>query len=167
MKIALIGMPTSGKSTISKLLHEKLKIPVVDVDKLLEYRFKSSLQEFIDTYGEKKFLEEEDKILIEIEYPEDCIISTGGSVIYAQSAMNYLKTQGVTFYYLAASLDKLEERLSQQRNMRGIVMNGCTSWHDLLIDRDKLYRHYADYIIETDTKDLEEIANEIIQNKTQ
>lgn len=167
MKIALIGMPTSGKSTISKLLHEKLKKPVVDVDKLLEYRFKSSLQEFIDTYGEKKFLEEEDKILIEIEYPEDCIISTGGSVIYAQSAMNYLKTQGVTFYYLAASLDKLEERLSQQRNMRGIVMNGCTSWHDLLIDRDKLYRHYADYIIETDTKDLEEIANEIIQNKTQ
>lgn len=167
MKIALIGMPTSGKSTISKLLHEKLKKPVVDVDKLLEYRFKSSLQEFIDTYGEKKFLEEEDKILIEIEYPEDCIISTGGSVIYAKSAMNYLKTQGVTFYYLAASLDKLEERLSQQRNMRGIVMNGCTSWHDLLIDRDKLYRHYADYIIETDTKDLEEIANEIIQNKTQ
>lgn len=165
MKIALIGMPTSGKSTISKLLHEKLKMPVVDVDKLLEYRFKSSLQEFIDTYGEKKFLKEEDKILIEIEYPENCIISTGGSVIYAQTAMNYLKTQGVKFYYLAASLEILEERLSRQRNMRGIIMNGCTSWHDLLIDRDNLYRHYADYIIETDFKELEEIANEIIKNK--
>jgi len=165
MKIALIGMPTSGKSTISKILNEKLNIPVVDVDKLLEYRFKSSLQEFIDMYGEKKFLEEEDKILIEIEYPEDCIISTGGSVIYAEEAMNYLQSQGVKFYYLAASLDILENRLSQQRNMRGIVMNGCTSWHDLLIDRDKLYRRYADYIIETDSKDLEEITNEIIKNK--
>lgn len=161
MKIALIGMPTSGKSSIAKLLNEKLQIPVIDVDALLEKRFNSTLQEFIDTQGEKKFLEEENLELLEINYPESCIISTGGSVVYAKEAMEHLKSIGVKFIYLSASLDILEQRLSQQRNMRGIVMNGCNSWHELLIDRDILYRYYADYIIETDSKDMNQIAHEV------
>lgn len=164
MKIALIGMPTSGKSTISNILHEKLSIPVIDVDKLLEQRFSCSLQEYIDTHGEKKFLEEENAVLIETQYPDKCIISTGGSVIYAKEAMEYLKGQGVKFFYLSTPLEILEQRLSQQRNMRGIVMNGCTSWHELLIDRDMLYRFYADYIIETEEKDLHDIAKAIFKD---
>lgn len=161
MKIALIGMPTSGKSTISNLLHEKLQMSIIDIDSLLEKRFNTPLQEFIDLHGEQKFLEEENDLLLQIDYPEKCIISTGGSVVYAKEAMTHLKTIGVKFIYLHASLKILEERLSHQRKMRGIIMNGCTSWHELLMDRDMLYRYYADYIIETDTKDLHEIVKEI------
>lgn len=40
-------------------------------------------------------------------------------------------------------------------------MNGSQSWHELLMDRDMLYHFYADYIIETEKKDLHQIVKEI------
>lgn len=162
MKIALIGMPTSGKSTIANVLAEKLNYQIIDVDKHMQDKFQSSLQDFIDSYGEAKFIEEENTALLTLPYPDNCIISTGGSVIYAKQAMEYLKEQGVIFFYLSTPLNILENRLNTQRNMRGIIMNGAVSWHDLLIDRHRLYEHYAQYIILTENKDINSIAEEII-----
>lgn len=162
MRIALIGMPTSGKSTIANILHESLGIPILDIDFLLEKKINYSLQEFINKNGDKEFLEKENELLLEINYPEKCIISTGGSVIYAKEAMDYMKSIGVKFIYLHASLEVLEERLSSQRDMRGIVMNNCNSWKELLIDRDKLYHFYANDIVETNNKTPNQIVKEIL-----
>lgn len=166
MKIALIGMPTSGKSTIANVLAKKLNYEVLDVDKSMENNFHSSLQQFIDNYGESKFIEEENNILLTLNYPDNCIISTGGSVIYATQGMQYLKNHGVKFFYLSTPLPILEQRLSTQRNMRGIIMNGATTWAELLLNRDKLYQYYADNIIDTENKQIDSIVQQIITYTT-
>ena len=75
MKIALIGMPTCGKSTVAQKYHEDFNISLIDVDKLLEQRLKTSLQEYIEKNGESKFLIEENNLLINMDLPKDCIIS--------------------------------------------------------------------------------------------
>lgn len=157
MKIALIGMPTSGKSTISKLFD----CPVIDVDALLESQFGCSLQEYIERFGEAQFIEQEEQMLLSCDYPDNCVISTGGSVVYATAAMLALKQAGVVFVYLQVPLDALETRLEGQRNSRGIVMNGAKNWKELLDDRHRLYVEYADIVINTSGKTPEMIYKEI------
>ena len=162
MKIALIGMPTSGKSTISNKITKLTNYFQIDLDHMLEDRFGMTLQEFINQYGENEFINQENSLMLEISYPDNCIISTGGSVIYATSAMERLKADGVHFVYLETSISKLEERLKNQRDMRGIVMRGCKNWSELLTDRSLLYSKYADTVIKTDGLSLEDISQKII-----
>jgi len=160
-KIALIGMPTSGKSTISKMFSEHHSCLMIDVDAMMEERFGCSLQDYIIKFGESQFIEQENDILLSICYPDNCVISTGGSVVYATTAMLALKQTNVIFIYLEVPLVDLESRLAGQQNSRGIVMNGSKTWKDLLDDRHRLYVQYADIVIDTSGKTPEVILEEI------
>lgn len=164
MKLALIGMPTSGKSTISKLLVDQTNYSLIDLDALLEKQFHMTLQQFIDTEGEVEFLRQENSLMLDIKYPENCVISTGGSVVYATEAMEAMKQNGIYFVYLEVPISILKKRLAHQRDMRGIIMNGSTSWEELLEDRDHLYRKYADHIINTDGKSPQQVFQEILKD---
>ena len=161
MKIALIGMPTSGKSTISKLYSDQQSCPMIDVDAMLEEQFGCSLQDQIIKFGEAQFIKQENDLLLSMRYPDNCIISTGGSVVYATTAMLALKQYNVIFIYLEVPLEDLELRLVDQRNSRGIVMNGANTWKDLLDDRHRLYMQYADIVIDTYDKTPDVVLNEI------
>lgn len=162
MRIALIGMPTAGKSTISNLLSIKSGLEVIDLDLLLEEKFNQSLQDFINENGEKLFIKYENEVMMETKYPENCIISTGGSVIYAKEGMEHFKRLGIKIIYLNVPFEVLEERLSSQRDVRGIVMSGAKNWRELLTVRDKMYRYYSDEIIHCNGKSPDEITNELI-----
>lgn len=159
MRIALIGMPTSGKSTIANLLTKNSNYALIDLDALLEKKFQMTLQNFINLEGEVEFIKQENSLMKSIKYPKDSIISTGGSVVYATEAMEQLKSIGVHFVYLKVPINILETRLANQRDMRGIVMNGASTWNELLIDRDHLYCKYADTIITVEDQTAQDICN--------
>jgi len=162
MRIALIGMPTAGKSTISNLISVKCGLDVVDLDGLLEKRFNKSLQSYINEQGERKFIKEENEVMLNTEYPENCVISTGGSVIYAKEGMGHFKKLGIKIFYLSVPFEVLEKRLSSQRDVRGIVMNGAKNWRELLKVRDKMYHYYSDEIIFCEGKTEEKIVEKIM-----
>lgn len=162
MRIALIGMPTSGKSTISNLVVSIINYQQIDLDHMLEDQFGMTLQEYINSNGEDDFLEQENRLMMDISYPDNCIISTGGSVVYASEAMDFLKSIGVHFVYLKTPIKQLEKRLKTQRDVRGIVMRGSNSWAELLSDRDHLYSKYADTVINTDGLSLKDISQKIV-----
>ena len=54
--ITLIGMPSSGKSTIGKLLAERLKWSFIDLDNLIEKEERTSVNEILEQKGEKELL---------------------------------------------------------------------------------------------------------------
>ena len=162
MKIALIGMPATGKSTIASLFINK-ETPVIDTDALIVEKIKSTLQNFIDKFGEKSFLDLENSVLCELSIPNNCIISTGGSVIYSVDGMFKMKQDNVKFVYLRTSIDILESRLAGQESIRGVVMNGFSNWRELMIDRDSRYLNYANYIIDCDNKTPVDIFNGIVK----
>ncbi len=62
-KIALIGMMGSGKTTISKLLANKLNIEAVDLDYVFEKENKIKIKDFFKEYGEEAFRKKENEIL--------------------------------------------------------------------------------------------------------
>ena len=61
--IVLIGMPGAGKSTIGKLLSDKLNLAFVDTDRLIEHEIKQSIKNYLDVNGYLKLRSIEEKVL--------------------------------------------------------------------------------------------------------
>src|SRR5690349_15088221 len=88
--LVLIGMFGSGKSTVGRLLAQKLRYHFVDVDHLIEGKFRMPLQKVLDKLGMKGFMKMEDEVLQALRYWH-CVIAPGGSAIYYPKGMRQLK----------------------------------------------------------------------------
>ena len=152
--IALIGMPTSGKTTISLLLGEKLNKQVVDTDLLVEEKMGMSIKEYLDIYEEKDFRKIETEVINEVSKQNNMVISTGGGVIKNQDNINYLKANSV-IVFIDRPLDLLFAT-----NSRPLSSNK-QDLEKLYYERYDLYCKYADIIVKND-QDLEQVIDKII-----
>ena len=73
--IILIGMPSSGKSTIGKALAERLNADFIDTDSLLRESQKMDLKDIVINFGHKHFLRVQEEEILRINV-EKCIIAT-------------------------------------------------------------------------------------------
>jgi shikimate kinase len=95
--IILIGMPAVGKSTIGILLAKRLGRYFLDTDVFIQAVVGRTLQEIIDTEGLEKFCRLEAEHISCIDRT-NCVIATGGSVVYSDDAMTHLKETGQIVY---------------------------------------------------------------------
>ena len=147
MTITLIGMPAAGKSCMGRHLSKKLKMKVIDGDRLIEQVTGRKLQEIIDDDGLEGFKAIEEKILLTIN-EDDVIISPGGSAIYYDSVMRHFKSRGIVVY-LYVSPETIISRLGDF-SKRGVVLQPGQTINDLYLERAPLLEKYADITINCD-----------------
>lgn len=148
MIFTLIGMPGSGKSCMGRAIASKMKIKLIDSDKLIEKRMGKKLQDLIDELGVVRFREIEEETLLSIDPECDVILSTGGSAVYSSRAMEYLSTKG-KIIYLYCSYKTIEERLGDFAK-RGIVFKPGQDLYGLYLERVPLYERYSDITVNCD-----------------
>lgn len=153
--IALIGMPGAGKSVIGALLAEKLGFAFIDTDWLLESIYARRLQDVVDTLPRDDVLDAEAEMVMAIS-GSDCVISTGGSVIYRQAAIAHLQKLGMVVH-LRAPLETIRERIKLNPE-RGICFSPGQSLETLYAERMKLYPLSCNLEINTDSLSAEECA---------
>ncbi len=160
--LTLIGMPSAGKSTVGQALAKKLNFISLDTDYIIEALYGVKLQTVTDSLSKEAFLDLEGEMVQKL-YISRAIISTGGSVIYRDEAMQHLKKLGPCIF-LSADLDLLLKRISQYPD-RGIAIAPGQTIEDLFEERMFLYNKYADYTIDV-TKSIspDEVADEIIKH---
>ncbi len=154
--IILIGMPSSGKSTVGKPLSKELEMQFIDTDALIFDREKRQLKDIVREDGLGKFLEIQENIILEI-CADNHVISTGGSVIYNQKAMEHLKKDGFVVF-LDVKLDEINNRLEGGRRF---ARNEDQSFEDLYKERLPLYLKYADAKVDCTNKSVASIVKEI------
>ncbi|MEI0735493.1 shikimate kinase [Paenibacillus sp. JTLBN-2024] len=159
MNIVLIGMSGAGKSTLGVLLAKALGMDFVDTDIVIQQHESRVLQDIIDRDGVEKFLEIEETILSKLRL-NNCVISTGGSVIYSEKVMNILKQDG-EIVYLHVPFEEIQRRL-KNTTTRGIVIRNGSSLKDVYEERVPLYRTHSDIMIDCSNKDIEQCVREII-----
>ena len=99
MVITLIGMPASGKTSMGKMLGQKLGMKVIDGDRLIENIHGKKLHEIISEVGLEGFKKIEEEVLLSID-EDNVIVSPGGSAVYYDSFMQKSKKRGaVVFLY--------------------------------------------------------------------
>ncbi len=145
MNITLIGMPGAGKSTVGRIVAERMGLLFIDIDKELEKKFGMTLQQLLDELGEEAFLQAEQTAILTLDPGENSLISPGGSVVYSTRAMECLKSRGKVVY-LDVPTELLEGRI--HTDSRGVVHGQNMSLRELYDERNPLYRKWADVVVE-------------------
>jgi len=104
--IVLTGMPTSGKSTVGRLLHMD-GFEFVDTDVELEKRCGCTIRELIEKRGETVFRDLETQVIRDLSSQPCRIIATGGGAILREENMHALRRNGRIFF-LQADLSRLQ-----------------------------------------------------------
>ncbi len=118
--IVLTGMPGSGKSTIGKLLAEKLNMTFVDSDEKIVETAGMSIPDIFRLKGEKAFRDMEEQVIKELSLLQNTVIATGGGVVLRQENVDRLRRNG-RIYFIDRALEALvataDRPLSSDREM--------------------------------------------------
>ena len=159
MNLVLIGMPGCGKSTVGVVLAKALGMEFIDSDLVIQRKAGKRLAEIIDELGDDGFRAFEDQVNAELAC-ENCVVATGGSVIYGQRAMEHLQSIGQVIY-LQLSYEQIEERLGDL-HARGVTIKPGWTLRDLYNERCPMYERYAHLTVPCDGLRIREII-EIIR----
>jgi len=162
--IVLIGMPAAGKSTSGILLAKKAGYGFVDTDILIQTRTGKMLSDILAESGIEGFLETEEEAALSIT-GKTMVIATGGSMVYSEKAMNYLKRGNSLAVYLKQGLERLLKRMGDP-GIRGVVCPRGQSIEELYAERHPLYIKYADLIIDCGEKLPDSISEEIFMESS-
>ena len=155
--ILLIGMPTSGKSIISKMLSEDLNIEVIDMDEELEKTIGMSIKECFETKGESYFREKEKELAKSLSIAKNKIISSGGGVVKDKETMQYLMHNSVVIW-----IDRDINHLIPSEDRP--LSSNIDDLKRLYDERYCLYEKYSDYrVMNNDdmNKTIEEIKGKV------
>jgi shikimate kinase len=162
MNIVLIGLRGSGKTTVGKILAQKLGRDLIEMDELIARKAGMSIPEIVGKYGWEKFRDIEEEITSEVARRDNIINASGGGVITRERNIAKLKKSGI-LVWLTASLDTLTQRLGGDTTRP--LLAGRTQPEDIEItlkERKALYQQAADLVINTEDKTPEEVADLVI-----
>jgi len=120
MKIYLIGYMASGKTNLGREMAEAAGFSFADLDELFEEKYKVSILEFFEKYGEELFRKFEREILLETAALDNVVISTGGGTPCFFSNMDFILENGRSVY-LKMPVSLLAARLSAIRKKRPLL----------------------------------------------
>lgn len=162
MNITFIGMPGAGKSSIGLEVARVLGYNFVDIDQLIQQKTGSTLQAIIDTKGDEALILMEEQIVLGLRIGDGMVISPGGSVVYSEKAMNYLKERSIIIF-LHTPLSRIKHQITNQ-DSRGIVGLKGQSLEKLFAQRFPLYQKYADMSINIDDRDtINSVALKVLE----
>ena len=169
MKVFLIGMPGSGKTTIGNTLADMFGFKFHDLDRIIVKKAGLEINEIFSEYGEEHFREIERGLLTEkIESNEDFIMATGGGTPCYYNTMDLLKREG-TVVYLNVPMDELKNRLQKHPAYRPLLEDKENLSGDLsamFVKRNSIFEQ-ADIVLKgsnIDVQQLYSILKEQIKN---
>ena len=162
MNITLIGMAGVGKSSIGQEMARRLGFEFIDIDERIENRYHSKLQEIVNQLGEQRFLHVEEEAVLGLGPIERCVVSPGGSVVYSERAIEFLKANSRVIF-LDASFESIQKRIPNETT-RGIIGLKHRELRELYHERRPLYQKHAELTIALpDDLDRDTIVKEILQ----
>jgi shikimate kinase len=165
-KIILSGYMGSGKSTVASLLHQRNRLPLFDLDTIIETRANRSITDIFQSKGEIFFRKLEHETLKEILAAQNAFILSlgGGTPCYANNH-ELLKAAGLDWIYLKASPQTLIGRLSSGSENRPLLAGKTAEELESFIAQHLFERSFfynqAKYKITTDGKSPDAIVAEI------
>ena len=165
-KIILLGYMGCGKSTIAKLLANKLNLPYLDLDEIIENRTNSSVNKLFSEKGELYFRKLEHEIFSELmKNPDRFVLSLGGGTPCYANNHEFLKGENVFSIYLSGSIATLYGRLKNENENRPLIANKSEEEMKEFIAKNLFDRSYyynqAQYKVTIDEKTVGELVSEI------
>lgn len=166
--IILIGFMGSGKSTMGKLIANKLGYSFVDTDHYIEKKEGRSISDIFADDGEEYFRNTETEVLKELMQSEEKkVLALGGGTPLREENRAILKEAGYVIF-LKITPDEAYIRLKDDTDRPLLqVSNPKEKIAELLAFRNPIYEAAADYVLLEDNKSLDDVfyeLSEIVRN---
>ena len=162
MNLVLIGYRGTGKSSVAKLLGERLGREVVSTDAHIVQLAKQPIPEIVQASGWDHFRDLESAVCRDLGGKDKLIIDTGGGAILRPQNVEALKRNGILFW-LTAEVPTIAQRIGGDSQRPSLT--GTKSFTDeiegALRERQSKYAAAADHVTMTDTRSLAQVAEEI------
>jgi len=163
-RIALIGLRGGGKSTLGRLLAERLDVPFIELDREVERLKGASLNEIFEMFGQETFRRAEREALETVlaQHPQ-FVMATSGSIVTEPGTLELLLASCFTVW-IRAEPDEHMHRVMAQGDMRPMA-NSARAMDDLvsiLRSREPLYAKAAANLI-TSGKTPEQNVTELLR----
>jgi XRE family transcriptional regulator, aerobic/anaerobic benzoate catabolism transcriptional regulator len=164
-RIALIGLRGGGKSTLGRLLAERLGVPFIELDREIEKRSGATLSEIFDMFGQETFRRAEREALDDVlRQHKSFVVATSGSIVTEPGTLELLLTSCFTIW-VRAEPDEHMKRVMAQGDMRPMA-NSARAMEDLisiLRSREPLYGR-AEIVLSTSGRTPEQNLAELLRH---
>jgi shikimate kinase len=158
----LVGPMGAGKSAVGRQLARMLHLDFVDSDEEVESRTGVDIPFIFEKEGEAGFRKREATVIDDLSQQEGIVLATGGGAIMDPQNRNHLGARGFVVY-LRTSVDQQLSRTRKGRE-RPLLQNDDPRavLEELMATREPLYREIADLTVDTDSRKVRDVVNEIL-----
>ncbi|HEV3038873.1 MAG TPA: shikimate kinase [Candidatus Angelobacter sp.] len=161
--IFLVGFMGAGKSTVGRILAQRLGWAFYDLDVIIEAREHATVANIFAQAGEPRFRELERKALAGLLENElqraNAVVGLGGGAFAQPENRKVLQSYGARTVLLNAPIEELRRRCNESGGQRPLA-GDAARFEQLFEDRRAAYR-LADFHVETGGKSVEDVAGEI------
>lgn len=156
----LIGAPGAGKSTVGRRVAERLKVPFVDTDALIEQESGMSVSEMFVELGEPEFRRLEEIAVERALAQETGIVALGGGAILSE--LTRARLAGHTVVWLRVNVSDAASRVGMNQARPLLLGNVRGRLTQLLNERTPLYESVATVTIDTDGRAVREVTSSVL-----
>lgn len=152
--VFLIGMMGAGKTSVGRLLAQRLGRRFVDADQEIEARCGVSIPVIFEIEGEAGFRQRERAMIDELTRLPGIVLATGGGAVLAPESRDRLRSRG-RVVYLRASAEDIWQRTRRDRG-RPLLATADPRGRiaELLAQREPLYAQTAHLVFDSSQDSL-------------
>jgi len=160
----LIGARGTGKTTVARLVAERLGWQFYDADSLLEERACKTIRHIFADEGESAFRDRESALLAELAGLSACVVATGGGVVLRTENRALLARGEIVWLRAPPAVlwNRLQDDPITADRRPDLAQGGLAEIEDIVRARSPLYESCADYSIDTDMLSPREVAELIV-----
>jgi shikimate kinase len=168
--LVLVGLMGSGKSTVGRILADRLHRPFVDTDAEVEAEMGVSIAELFHAVGERRFRMLEAERIRHATTLRGQVIAVGGGAVVDSRNVTHLRGTG-DLILLDADPEELARRIAEQeatspdapeRPLLAEANDPAKVLAELRVQRDAAYLAAASHVIDTTDRTPEEVAQAVL-----
>lgn len=169
MPVTLIGLRGSGKSTVGRVLADRLGRRFVDADEEIERRAGCTIREMFESVGEEAFRELERRTMADLLADDDLVIAAGGGAVLSPETRDRLRRSSGPVVYLCVLPETAVRRIGNDtttasRRPSLTTLSPLAEMESILRQREPLYRECASLVMDADGREIEELAVAIVES---
>jgi len=160
-RVVLVGPPGSGKSTVARLVADKLDVQARDTDEDVERQAGVSISDIFVERGEDEFRRLESAAVATALAEHRGVLAVGGGAVLDPATRERL--DGLAVVFLDVSIKDAASRIGLNRDRPLLIGNPRAQWIRLMEARRPVYESVSTARVDTDGRTPDEVADEVVR----